>query len=449
MSLLEALQNAQVQAGDTPWGAGFGVVGASLPGLINPYGKVGTNIGIALGGSLLTSLLGYQAKKQALEENMAMRPLVRELMSATTGEQADAILAKPGGNRLQEFATQLEMSRLQQAAAKAQAEQEFRQKALLAGIQGGYVAPEQFNQLGVGLPGMLPAASLQASPSPVVAKLPEPVPTKEATPTAATETNTSGLPLENVYDQAKKLVGEAPKVDVITEEDFKLPRILLDRKKAQIEDQQKERANYDARFKQAVEGIQSNYGNIREIGSELIKSQTVKDYDLVSRYNKQIRELAANPTRANIDQLIALTKKSVDPTSVVTLGEYKQAEDVQSAIDKWKQSLQNLYTATPRIQQEAVKQMVEASDVITDVLGNAYNDEISRTQERAGALNMGKIDPKMLGVKPHRGAMQIESELDKVNAMINSDKAKSNPQFLQKALRAKEELRQEWQRLKN
>ena len=90
--LYSALQDLNVPATDTGYGIGAVTLARSLPNLINPYGNVGTNIGIALGGALMTSLLGYQARKQATEQSLLANTLGAQMLRMKTPEERLALI---------------------------------------------------------------------------------------------------------------------------------------------------------------------------------------------------------------------------------------------------------------------------------------------------------------------------------------------------------------------
>ncbi len=90
-NLYTALQGLNVTPAETMWGAGTQAIGQSLPQLINPYGSVGSNLGIALGGALLTSLGAYQARKQATEDSLEANRIGLKLQQALPEERLGII----------------------------------------------------------------------------------------------------------------------------------------------------------------------------------------------------------------------------------------------------------------------------------------------------------------------------------------------------------------------
>ena len=81
--MADELTNALAGLQFTPLETDYGVVTQSLagalPNLMNPYNSVGSNLGIALGGTLLTSLLGYQARKEASQNTLDVMTYANQL----------------------------------------------------------------------------------------------------------------------------------------------------------------------------------------------------------------------------------------------------------------------------------------------------------------------------------------------------------------------------------
>lgn len=86
-NLYTALQGLNYTPAETIWGTGTQVIGQAVPQMINPYGSVGSNLGIALGGALLQSLGAYQARKEATDLSMQSNRLGLQLLRATTPEE--------------------------------------------------------------------------------------------------------------------------------------------------------------------------------------------------------------------------------------------------------------------------------------------------------------------------------------------------------------------------
>lgn len=90
-NLYTALQGLNITPSDTMWGVGTQAVAQAAPQLINPYGSVKSNLGIALGGTLLTALGAYQARKQAAEDSLQANRIGLQLQQSLPEERLKII----------------------------------------------------------------------------------------------------------------------------------------------------------------------------------------------------------------------------------------------------------------------------------------------------------------------------------------------------------------------
>ncbi|NCV38978.1 MAG: hypothetical protein EBW11_00135 [Betaproteobacteria bacterium] len=90
-SLLEALQGLQISPLENPYGLGAAALAKQSPGLLNPYGSVGSNLAIGLGSLLAQGLLASQAQSQAAEETLRARKLALELEGMSPVDRLGAI----------------------------------------------------------------------------------------------------------------------------------------------------------------------------------------------------------------------------------------------------------------------------------------------------------------------------------------------------------------------
>lgn len=145
-SLASALGGLRVTGAENPWGMGLITLNQAAPALYNPYGSPGSNFGIALGQGLLSALLGYQAKKQAVEESIQATNLASQLLQTPAVERATFLQGLQKQDiptnvmgRITELAPVLMQNELiTQAAAKAK-EQDFNQALMLKGIEQGLI----------------------------------------------------------------------------------------------------------------------------------------------------------------------------------------------------------------------------------------------------------------------------------------------------------------------
>lgn len=100
--LYGALSGLNFDPAETGWGASQQVLASSLPALMNPYQSAGTNIGIALGGALISGLLGYQARQSAAEQSLAANRLAVQLLEAPSATQRLNIIESTPDTLMQE-----------------------------------------------------------------------------------------------------------------------------------------------------------------------------------------------------------------------------------------------------------------------------------------------------------------------------------------------------------
>jgi hypothetical protein len=365
-ALTAALLGLNTSAADTPYGLGALTVAQTTPQMMDPYGSWQRNLAVGLGGTLVTALLGYQARQQALEQNLALQPYITRALKAPSMEALDVIMAEEGGAPLRSIGAQLKMNLLENQAAAAKRQAELKDALTIEAVKEGYV-PKGFESL-------FPAPTGAISTDGVM-----------RTPKEARE-----------YAQKQELIKFEKQQEAIAQEPARAAA---------------ERDDY-----------------VR-LGETLKAEQPVKDFMQVQRYNKTIRELAANPTRANIDAMITLVKKSTDPNSVTTLGEFAQVEDQQSAAQRYTQALKNIYSSNPRVAQEAINQMVEASDIVTNALGRTYNEAVRAKVDQAKALGFTDPNETKLSAPYYKGmslgtantAASDESRLAAIRAEIKAE----------------------------
>lgn len=166
-TLTSALSGLEFAPIETGWGIGAQGVAQALPALQNPYASPLQNLGVTLGGALVASLLGYQARKEAFDLGLQSQNYANQMMAMQTPQERTAFLetlpsdaiSSGVGSRLSTLSTALGQQEALQKALIGQkiAEQEalakfqlgdlgqqleknkMRQAALVAGIQAGNI----------------------------------------------------------------------------------------------------------------------------------------------------------------------------------------------------------------------------------------------------------------------------------------------------------------------
>lgn len=136
--LYGALAGLNYDPAETGYGTSSQVLASSLPTLMNPYQSAGTNIGIALGGALISGLLGYQARQSAAEQSLAANRLGLQLLEAQSPQARLGIIESAPDALMQEKLLGVN-TRLaaQQAAIKQLVDQEVAKRTGLAKFELG------------------------------------------------------------------------------------------------------------------------------------------------------------------------------------------------------------------------------------------------------------------------------------------------------------------------
>ena len=147
-TLLQALLNLNRSPIETPYGVGALTVTQNLPNMIDPYGNPWANLGIGLGGVLTAALLGYQARQEAMSENLAMQPYITKALEAGSMQELDQLLQQPGAERLGNVGTQLKLRLLENQLDAAAEKRKFEQQLLLERVKNNVVPPGYEDTLG-------------------------------------------------------------------------------------------------------------------------------------------------------------------------------------------------------------------------------------------------------------------------------------------------------------
>lgn len=90
--LTNALTGLEYTPLETGYGLGAQGIAQALPNLVNPYASPLQNLGVTLGGALVASLLGYQAKKEAAQDTLGLMTYANQLQSLpSASERTDYI----------------------------------------------------------------------------------------------------------------------------------------------------------------------------------------------------------------------------------------------------------------------------------------------------------------------------------------------------------------------
>lgn len=145
--LYGALAGLTYDPAETGYGTSSQVLASSLPALMNPYQGAGTNIGIALGGALISGLLGYQARQSAAEQSLAANKLGLQLLEAQSPQARLGIIESAPDALMQEKLLGVN-TRLaaQQAAQQQLIGQEIAKQKALAEFELGPLGTQLFER---------------------------------------------------------------------------------------------------------------------------------------------------------------------------------------------------------------------------------------------------------------------------------------------------------------
>ena len=93
--LLKALSATQYRAAESPYAIAGQAVNAVTPNLVNPYGSMGSNLGIAAGSGILAALLTGLAENDATRRNTEFAPSISAFMDADPTQQAQLAAKEP------------------------------------------------------------------------------------------------------------------------------------------------------------------------------------------------------------------------------------------------------------------------------------------------------------------------------------------------------------------
>jgi hypothetical protein len=396
--LYSALGGLQYSPYETPFGTAAGTIASATPGLINPYGSTGQAIGIALGGTLLSSLLGYQARQQAADQSLQAARLGTSLLGAATPQERLSIIESTPDATMQSkllgLNTQLlGQERLVQALRQqkqAEAEAEAPSKMLLAALQGGLVSPAKVEQLLAAqkVPGISTAKTAEQTLAETVAqpaaKLPE----------VATETLKSPTP---------------PTVEQLTEADAQLlsPK-EYEQKQARIVRQQRDLELYGQQKRLEQETIKDQKRIFREAGKELADTDGAKEYERVGILLGTAENIAKkeSPSIGDIQKLIAMAAKTVDK-SQVTMGEQDLYTRVDPLVTRWETQIKSNLKGDPQISKKAINDTIDFIRNIHGILGENYNRQAGKI---AQSYEVPQVDSIMRLPKYKKGRAPTPAE---------------------------------------
>lgn len=364
--LLAQLVGVNQQPSETMWGLGANSVASAIPSLVDPYGSTGGNFARILGAGLLSGLLGYQAKQAAKEYNLGLAPKLGNLMQATSYEDLAARLQQPGYEDLGGVGMQLllkmqERKQAQEDAANAIALKVAEQQALMPGelqkLDAQNRAELEKTIVGTyGQPGHVfyaPFETATKTPEVVVGTMADDSPMVAASPTNAKEA-------------------------------FRWKTAAQIRQEEQdIEQKEKNRIS-------AVNSVVQNFYNDR----------TVQNYKEVSALISAARKLLAEDfSKAGADTIKKLFTKTLDPTSTITLPEFRVNDQMQNLKDRLSGQMDAALAGKSDLGAQARADILNVIDIVEEAYGENFNRSADGVIEKLQTQNLLK-SPKEVYTTP-------------------------------------------------
>lgn len=355
-TLSDALSGLNFSAGDTGWGVGAATLAGMAPKLINPYGSVGQNLGVGLGSVLLTALLQYQGKKEALASSLETTAAANDMMATTKTpeERANYVqnMIDQGAdtnvvNRLSTLATALTQSDKEQAIANA-----ARKDAVMQELYGK-IALEK------GIPFEEAPKWLQQR--------------------------------QDIIDRGNAIATGKPAglpSQYMTQEEVKATR----------------------------ENLKEISSKLEKAQSEISTSQDYKDFvSAKNAYNAMINDATRN-TEAGKQAAVLLFNRVLNPNNQVTLAEADstgRADTVYNKFAGWWNGLSENEKGVriSSMSPEALKELTSIAKLTVDSLGKQYNSRVIGTVERlrSGPLPVPGEYANVSSVSP-TGKLHLTSE---------------------------------------
>ena len=411
--LYNALSALQYSPMDNPYGQAAGTIASATPGLINPYGSTGQAIGIALGGTLISSLLGYQARQEAAQQSLESARLGTSLLGAITPQDRLGIIERTPDASMQSKLLNLNSQLLGQERLvealrqqkRAEVEAEAPNKLLLAGVGSGLISPAKFEQLLMNQKG---GATTIA-------------PTAEQTIAESVTMPSSKIP--EIQGETLK-PATAPAVEQLTEADsITLSPKEYDQKQSRILRQQRdvELFNQQARFEQ--EQAQTKKKTFREAGKELGDTSIAKEYERIDTILKTAENIAKKekPPIGDIQKLIAMAQKTIDP-SQVTLGEQELYSKVDPLFTRWNTKIKSNLFGDPQISKKAINDTLDFIRNVHGVAGKKYNATAGNVASQYEVPNPDAIMRAPKYADPDAQKLETLQELQNELAQIKAER---------------------------
>lgn len=420
LALARALGGLTFTGAETPYGLGASVLAQTTPTLINPYGSVGKNALIGLGGTLMTALLGYQAKKQAAEKSLMAQELGLKLAGLQSPEERLGMIKSVEDSDVQRKLLDVNAAIAEQSALTKALAAQRKQEAIIdftkAGINQGLINPSQLTQLIGG-----------AEPEKTLVK---PV-----------------LPTQEIGQKAESQLQQTtatgrPTISWITDQErTTLSPYELKQREAQVEQQKYIQQQYDKEQerKQTEQFKTSEQQRLKEkdirtdlkdVRKDIDNDPVTKAYFESKTALKSARQLGAKDKMAATIAFKKIAERGFNPGNQVTMQELAAYGPIMPVLQKYERWILSKTTGVSDLTPEARQELTDALETVVDNLGKTYNEKVQSqfdfAQRQGLTTNLKDVAPADLHVPRSQaieGLKAIEQRLTQDKQAVTAGKA--------------------------
>jgi hypothetical protein len=373
------------------YGIGTQALGQALPGLVNPYGSVGTNLTYVLGGALLQGLLGYQARQEANRQNLEIGRLSAQMTALPTAtDRVNFLGGLDADSQVMDRLTKLQSAlQGQETLSNAAIQQQIAQRKAIAPIE---LEIEQAKARGMTLEEYAAVKpQLEQVRKQRLAQALSGATTPQEINDAATE-----LTAKDLIQRANAMRPTAEDALVLSPTELKQKQeqfaammtqgrsMLQLEKEGRVAEAQQKTA--DAQLK-AIErkNIEEARANKPLVDTSKMVTQANK---LRIEADKVMEAIAADPTNEtaanqNIQKLITMANRIVEDNQT-TLGELEKVESTQPLVDKIVNNFQFQFGKKAKYSDELVKSLYQYVVDGQQAIGELYKRQRDKTAETFG-----------------------------------------------------------------
>lgn len=376
-TLQDSLSGLQFSGADNSYGLGASALASSLPALINPRSSVGRNLAIGLGGTLLTALLGYQARQQASEDTIATMGYGNQILGASSPEEQFAI-AK-GVENTRQKAKLLTLVN----ALKTQGVVDARTLGMQRKLQEIQTQGNQAEAFGI------PMAEVDAALQENMMARQQPTITGEGVP-----------PLPPFPTQAQTVAHAQ----------------AIQNEQKRVSDLNQQALNN----KNAAEAVKFAKGNELNNRSTAIASNPFTVNLVAAKSNlADLKNLIKSPTALSAKTMKQVFERTVNPNNMVTLQELGTYANAQSMYDRLRGQWELITSGEADISPQFKAELVEFAQMSVDARGTLYNTIVDTAVNRANAQGLEATFKTIAPMPRHITKSERTAALREINSALN------------------------------